>query len=83
MPKSGVKPAARPRPAESAEAASGILPSQAIMRMIDGGQIVLAEPVADSQVQPASLDLRLGASCLSRAGELSAEARGPRANQAR
>jgi dCTP deaminase len=61
MPKSGVKPAARSRPAESAEAASGILPSQAIMRMIEAGQIALAEPVAESQVQPASLDLRLGA----------------------
>jgi dCTP deaminase len=61
MPKSGVKPAARPRPAENAEATSGILPSQAIMRMIGAGQIALAEPVAESQVQPASLDLRLGA----------------------
>jgi len=61
MPKSGVKPAARPRPAENDEATSGILPSQAIMRMIGAGQIALAEPVAESQVQPASLDLRLGA----------------------
>ena len=38
----------------------GVLPSQTIEAMIAGGQITLdASPAAD-QVQPASLDLRLG-----------------------
>lgn len=47
------------RPAVSGE--SGILPSQAIARLIDAGHIALAEPRADTQLQPASIDLRLGA----------------------
>ncbi|KAB2939422.1 MAG: 2'-deoxycytidine 5'-triphosphate deaminase [Hyphomicrobium sp.] len=38
----------------------GILPSQAIRAMIDVGQIKLAEPLLANQLQPASLDLRLG-----------------------
>jgi dCTP deaminase len=42
------------------DAAQGIVPSQGITRMITAGEIVLAEPVAETQVQPASLDLRLG-----------------------
>lgn len=42
------------------DAAQGIVPSQGITRMIASGEIVLAEPVAETQVQPASLDLRLG-----------------------
>ena len=42
------------------DAAQGIVPSQGIVRMIASGQIVLAEPAAETQVQPASLDLRLG-----------------------
>ncbi|AGK56219.1 2'-deoxycytidine 5'-triphosphate deaminase [Hyphomicrobium denitrificans 1NES1] len=42
------------------DAAQGIVPSQGITRMIASGQIMLAEPVAETQVQPASLDLRLG-----------------------
>jgi len=42
------------------DAAQGIVPSQGITRMIAAGEIVLAEPVAETQVQPASLDLRLG-----------------------
>ena len=40
---------------------AGILPSQAISQMIDDGEILLAEVPSDGQVQPASLDLRLGA----------------------
>jgi dCTP deaminase len=40
--------------------AAGIVPSQAIKRMIASGQIVLSEAAAETQVQPASLDLRLG-----------------------
>lgn len=42
------------------DAAQGIVPSQGIVRMIASGQIVLAEPAVETQVQPASLDLRLG-----------------------
>ena len=38
----------------------GILPSQAIEALIAAGTITLAEPVLDNQLQPASLDLRLG-----------------------
>jgi dCTP deaminase len=40
--------------------ASGILPAQAIRAMIEAGQITLAEPLLANQLQPASLDLRLG-----------------------
>jgi dCTP deaminase len=39
----------------------GILPDSAIRRMIAEGSISLARPAAETQVQPASLDLRLGA----------------------
>ncbi|MFK7868011.1 MAG: 2'-deoxycytidine 5'-triphosphate deaminase [Roseobacter sp.] len=38
----------------------GVLPSQAIMDMIAKDQIAGVRPVTDAQVQPASLDLRLG-----------------------
>ncbi len=38
----------------------GVIPSQAIARMIAAGAITLAEPIARDQIQPASLDLRLG-----------------------
>jgi len=41
-------------------ARTGILPSQAIDRLIDAGKIQLAEPLLPNQLQPASLDLRLG-----------------------
>jgi len=41
--------------------ASGILPAQAIRAMVEAGQIMLAEPLLANQLQPASLDLRLGA----------------------
>lgn len=44
-----------PRPA------AGILPSQAIEGLIGAGAVRLSEPAADAQLQPASLDLRLGA----------------------
>ncbi len=40
---------------------TGVLPYQQIWALIRGGRIAAAEPVADDQVQPASLDLRLGA----------------------
>jgi len=39
---------------------SGILPSQAIEALIQGGQVKIAEPLLEKQLQPASLDLRLG-----------------------
>ncbi len=39
---------------------SGILPSQAIAKMIQAGEIRAPEPIPDAQIQPASLDLRLG-----------------------
>ena len=38
----------------------GILPAHAIQRLIDEGGIALGQPVIDGQIQPASLDLRLG-----------------------
>ena len=38
----------------------GILPASAIGAFIAGGQINLAAPPAEDQIQPASLDLRLG-----------------------
>ena len=40
---------------------SGILPAHAIARLYDTGAIASASPFASGQVQPASLDLRLGA----------------------
>jgi dCTP deaminase len=38
-----------------------VIPAQAIARMAEAGEITLAAPLLDGQVQPASLDLRLGA----------------------
>src|SRR5687767_723902 len=38
----------------------GVIPAQAIARMLATGAITAAEPPAPGQVQPASLDLRLG-----------------------
>jgi dCTP deaminase len=39
---------------------TGILPSQAIEALIGDGEVHLAEPLLEKQLQPASLDLRLG-----------------------
>jgi dCTP deaminase len=39
---------------------AGILPSQAIETLIDDGHVHLTEPLLEKQLQPASLDLRLG-----------------------
>jgi dCTP deaminase len=39
---------------------AGILPSQAIEALIAAGQVKITEPLLDKQLQPASLDLRLG-----------------------
>jgi len=44
----------------SAFARTGILPSQAIRAMIAGGEIAAAPEIEANQIQPASLDLRLG-----------------------
>src|SRR5262245_23580949 len=41
-------------------ARTGILPSQAIRAMIGGGEILAAPDIETNQIQPASLDLRLG-----------------------
>ncbi|MCB1437847.1 MAG: 2'-deoxycytidine 5'-triphosphate deaminase [Rhodobiaceae bacterium] len=49
------------RVVDSSKAPKGILPSHAIERLAEAGAIVLARPLAEGQVQPASLDLRLGA----------------------
>ncbi|MFQ5567083.1 MAG: 2'-deoxycytidine 5'-triphosphate deaminase [Paracoccaceae bacterium] len=40
--------------------AAGVIPSQELRAMIGRGEIATAEPVLPAQVQPASLDLRLG-----------------------
>ena len=42
------------------EMATGVLPSQALERMIDAGEISADPAVMPEQIQPASLDLRLG-----------------------
>lgn len=44
----------------ASSAAHGILPSQAIRALIASGKVNLAEPMLENQLQPASLDLRLG-----------------------
>ena len=51
---------ARKRERPVASACEGVLPSQTIRHLIDEKRIQASEPVADSQIQPASLDLRLG-----------------------
>ena len=38
----------------------GVIPSHMIETMVASGQILVSEPLQDDQVQPASLDLRLG-----------------------
>ena len=47
--------------AYTAQFTTGILPFQDIARLIEGGRIQAREAIEDSQLQPASLDLRLGA----------------------
>lgn len=44
----------------TAEFTTGILPYQDILKLISGGRIIAASPIEDAQIQPASLDLRLG-----------------------
>ena len=45
----------------TADFTTGILPYQAIVKLVEGGRISGAVPIDDAQIQPASLDLRLGA----------------------
>lgn len=47
-------------PARKASTRAGILPSSALTEMIHAGQIQATEPIGKGQIQPASLDLRLG-----------------------
>jgi hypothetical protein len=54
------KPHVKTAKAASKRAFAGILPSQAIETLIDDGQVQLAEGLLPKQLQPASLDLRLG-----------------------
>ena len=39
---------------------TGVLPSQAIEKLLENGEITVTEPTVPGQIQPASLDLRLG-----------------------
>ncbi|UWQ48337.1 2'-deoxycytidine 5'-triphosphate deaminase [Leisingera caerulea] len=39
---------------------TGVLPSQTIENMLESGDITVSSPLVEGQVQPASLDLRLG-----------------------
>ena len=48
------------RPAGGARPATGILPAQQIRQLIDAGAVAAPVAFVDGQVQPASLDLRLG-----------------------
>ncbi len=45
----------------SITSSSGILPAQAIRTLMTSGALTLAEPLGTRQLQPASIDLRLGA----------------------
>ena len=59
MAKQQAKKAAQPGTQKGPEK-SGILPAQAIRALIGAGGIKLAMGLADGQIQPASIDLRLG-----------------------
>ncbi len=48
-------------PASTPRFTTGILPYQAYQEFIRAGRITADEPFADNQIQPASIDLRLGA----------------------
>ena len=52
--------ARRELPRELPGVTTGVLPYQRIKVLYDGGRIVATEPLAEDQIQPASLDLRLG-----------------------
>lgn len=46
--------------AQSGTEPAGVLPAQAIEKLLADGAITVAEPLIEGQIQPASLDLRLG-----------------------
>ncbi|HEY5607660.1 MAG TPA: 2'-deoxycytidine 5'-triphosphate deaminase [Alphaproteobacteria bacterium] len=46
--------------AHVSEASTGLLPAQQIQALINSGEIAAEAPLAPEQIQPASLDLRLG-----------------------
>jgi dCTP deaminase len=48
------------KPAKRPAEAAGILPAQAIHALMADGALQLARPLGDRQLQPASIDLRLG-----------------------
>ena len=54
-------PGAKPGAASQAGAQTGILPIQVLRELLRVGEIATATPPAGNQLQPASLDLRLGA----------------------
>ena len=56
------KPAKRATTATPSAALSGILPAQAIRQLIADKSLLLSHPPSARQLQPASIDLRLGAS---------------------
>ncbi len=49
-----------PTPAPEARHSTGILPVQSLREMIRTGEIAATTPIPEAQIQPASLDLRLG-----------------------
>ncbi|MEE8271700.1 MAG: 2'-deoxycytidine 5'-triphosphate deaminase [Alphaproteobacteria bacterium] len=49
-----------PVPSPVADHSTGILPSQAIREAIHGREVLAPDPIMEDQIQPASLDLRLG-----------------------
>ena len=50
----------QPGEKRAARQASGVLPYQAMLALIEDGQIAAARKIPEAQVQPASMDLRLG-----------------------
>ena len=64
MAKAAVKRLSIPEPKLGVAVADGILPAQAIRALVSGGALKVAEPMAPGQLQPASVDLRLGPKAL-------------------
>ena len=59
-PGAGLLPEQDPAAPSTPALKSGILPAQEIRALIEQGHIVSAQPIEPGQIQPASLDLRLG-----------------------
>ncbi|HET7441800.1 MAG TPA: 2'-deoxycytidine 5'-triphosphate deaminase, partial [Terriglobales bacterium] len=53
-------PKRSPAQAKAEQNAAGILPSQAIRSLVENKRVTSSFPIDDSQIQPASIDLRLG-----------------------